>query len=97
LAVPPSQGVDIVWTRAGNAQLHEPFMVHYGDAGRFNAVRFDLASKEISMDAVSGEGTIAFPGEIAGATIDGKEYDAFKGNLLKTQKGTHGYSVRLIS
>jgi hypothetical protein len=95
--VAPSQGVDIVWTRVGSAQLHEPLIVHYGDAGRFNAVRFDLAGREISMDAVSGEGTIAFPGDIAGVTIDGKEYDdAFKGNLLKTRKGTHSYSVRLM-
>jgi hypothetical protein len=69
-------------------------MVHYDDAGRFNAVKFDLGNREISMDAVSGEGTIAFPGDIAGATQDGNDYIEFKGNVLKTQQGTHSYSVR---
>lgn len=95
--IAPSQGVDIVWARVGNAQLHEPLMVHYDDAGRFNAVKFDLASREITMDSVSGEGTVAFPSDIAEAAMNGNEYSAFKGNVLKTQKGAHSYSVRLIS
>lgn len=94
--IAPSHGVHIVWARVGSAQLYEPLIVHYDDAGRFNAVKFDLGKKEIVMDAVSGMGTIAFPGNIAWATIDGNEYQAFEGNVLKTQEGTHGYSVRLI-
>ena len=93
--IAPSDSVDIVWTRVGSARLQEPLMVHYDDAGRFNAMTFDLGNREISMDAVSGEGTIAFPGDIAGATQNGNDYRAFKGNVLKTQEGTHSYSVRL--
>ena len=71
--IAPSDGVDIVWTRVGSARLQEPLMVYYDDAGRFNAVKFDLGNREISMDDVSGQGTIAFPGDIAGATQDGKD------------------------
>ncbi len=93
--IAPSDGVDIVWTRVGSARLQEPLMVYYDDAGRFNAVKFDLGNREIFMDNVIGKGTIAFPGDIAGATQDAKDYKAFKRNVLKTQEGTHSYSVRL--
>jgi hypothetical protein len=83
--IAPSDGVDIVWARVGSARLQEPLMVYYDDAGRSNAVKFDLGNREISMDTVSGKGTIAFPSDIAGATQDGSNYIAFKGNVLKTQ------------
>lgn len=93
--IAPSDGVDIAWTRIGNARLQEPLMKHYDDAGRLNSVKFDLGTMEISIDAVSGEATTAFPCDIAGATQDGNDCRAFKGNVLKTQEGTHSFSVRL--
>ena len=92
----PSNSVNIVWTKIGNFEITEPFIVNFNEPGRFNAISFDHKEKSIFFEAVENEGTITFSGEIKSALVDGGNYSNFSGNTLNTLEGKHNYKVTLV-
>ena len=92
----PSNSVNIVWTKIGNFEITEPFIVTMGDSGRFNAISFDHAEKSIFFEIVENEGTITFSGEIKNVIVDGGNYSNFSGKTLNTLEGKHNYKVTLV-
>jgi len=92
----PSNSVNIVWTKIGNFEITEPFIVTMGDSGRFNAISFDHAEKSIFFEIVENEGTITFSGEIKSVLVDGGNYSNFSGKTLNTLEGKHNYKVTLV-
>ena len=92
----PSNSVNIVWTKIGNFEITEPFIVTIGDSGRFNAISFDHREKSIFFEIVENEGTITFSGEIKNVIVDGGNYSNFSGKTLNTLEGKHNYKVTLM-
>ena len=92
----PSDNVNVVWTKIGNFEIMEPFIVHFNEPGRFNAIDFDYKEKSIFFEIVQNEGTITFSGAIKSVLVDGGSYSNFSGKTLNTLEGKHNYKVTLV-
>ena len=92
----PSDNVKIVWTKIGNFEITEPFIVHFNEPGRFNAIKFDYEEKSIFFETIENSGTVTFSGAISSVLADGQNYFDFNENTLNTLKGKHNYKVTLI-
>ena len=92
----PSDNVKIVWTKIGNFEIAEPFMVHFNDPGRFNAIKFDYNEKSIFFETIENSGTVTFSGAIKSVLVDGKNFSNFNEKTLNTLEGKHSYKVTLI-
>jgi len=92
----PSDNVKIVWTKIGNFEITEPFIVHFNEPGRFNAIKFDYEEKSIFFETIENEGTVTFSGEIKSVLADDQNYSNFNENTLNTLEGKHNYKVTLI-
>jgi hypothetical protein len=92
----PSDNVKIVWTKIGNFEITEPFIVHFNDPGRFNAIKFDYGEKSIFFETIENEGTVTFSGAIKSVLVDGQNYSNFNEKTLNTLEGKHNYKVTLI-
>jgi hypothetical protein len=92
----PSDNVKIVWTKIGNFEITEPFTVHFNEAGRFNAIKFDYEQKSIFFETIENSGTVTFSGAINSVLADGQNYFDFDENTLNTLEGKHSYKVTLI-
>jgi hypothetical protein len=92
----PSDNVKIVWTKIGNFEITEPFTVHFNEAGRFNAIKFDYEQKSIFFETIENSGTVTFSGAINSVLADGQNYFDFDENTLNTLEGRHSYKVTLI-
>ena len=92
----PSDNVKIVWTKIGNFEITEPFVVHFNEPGRFNAISFDYKEKSIFFETIENHGTITFSGVIKNVLVDDQNYSNFNGKILNTLEGKHSYKVTLI-
>ena len=92
----PSDNVNIVWTKIGNFEIMEPFIVHFNEPGRFNAINFDYREKSIFFEIIENQGTVTFSGVIKNVLVDGQNYSNFNGNILNTLEGRHNYKVTLV-
>ena len=92
----PSNSVNIVWTKIGNFEITEPFIVNFNEPGRFNAISFDYTEKSIFFEAIENEGTITFSGKIKSVLVDGGNYSNFSGKTLNTLEGKYNYKVTLV-
>jgi len=92
----PSDNVNIVWTKIGNFEITEPFIVHFNEPGRFNAIDFDYNDKSIFFETIENEGTVTFSGVIKNVLVDDQRYSNFNGNTLNTLEGNHSYKVTLV-
>ena len=92
----PSDNVNVVWTKIGNFEITEPFVVHFNEPGRFNAINFDYKSKSIFFEIIENQGTITFSGAIKSVLVDGENYSNFSGKILNTLEGKHNYKVTLV-
>jgi len=92
----PSDNVKIVWIKIGNFEITEPFIVHFNEPGRFNAIKFDYEEKSIFFETIENEGAITFSGAINSVLADGQNYSNFNKNTLNTLEGRHNYKVTLI-
>ena len=92
----PSDNVKIVWTKIGNFEIAEPFIVHFNDPGRFNAIKFDYNEKSIFFETIENSGTVTFSGAINNVLVDGQNYFDFDENTLSTLEGRHNYKVTLV-
>ena len=96
LTFAPSDNVKIVWTKIGNFEITEPFIVHFNEPGRFNAIKFDYEEKSIFFEIIENEGTVTFSGAIKSVLSDGQNYSNFNENTLNTLEGKHNYKVTLM-
>jgi len=92
----PSDNVKIVWTKIGNFEITEPFIVHFNEPGRFNAIEFDYNEKSIFFETIENEGTVTFSGAIKSVLADGQNFSNFNEKTLNTLEGKHSYKVTLI-
>ena len=92
----PSDNVNVVWTKIGNFEITEPFVVHFNEPGRFNAINFDYKEKSIFFEIIENQGTITFSGAIKSALVHGENYSNFSGKILNTLEGKHNYKVTLV-
>ena len=92
----PSDSVNIVWTKIGNFEITQPFIVHFNEPGRFNAINFDYREKSIFFEIIENQGTITFSGAIKNVLVDSQNYSNFNGNTLNTLEGRHNYKVTLV-
>ena len=91
LLMVPSSGVNITWFENHN---HVPIPPRYLTAPLFNKVHLEFASKNITLDNVTGAGNITFGvKKITSAKKDGTTYTDFSGNVLTTVSGSHSYTV----
>jgi len=84
LSFVPSDNVKIVWTKIGNFEITEPFIVHFNEPGRFNAIKFDYEEKSIFFETIENSGTVTFSGAINSVLADGQNYFDFDENTLNT-------------
>ena len=96
LSFVPSDDVKIVWTKIGNFEITEPFVVHFNEPGRFNAISFDYKEKSIFFETIENHGTVTFSGVIKNVLVDDQNYSNFNGNILNTLEGKHSYKVTLV-
>ena len=96
LSFVPSDNVKVVWTKIGNFELTEPFIVHFNEPGRFNAIKFDYNEKSIFFETIENEGTVTFSSGIKNVLVDGQNYSNFNEKTLNTLKGKHDYKVTLV-
>ena len=92
----PSDGVKIVWTKIGNFEITEPFVVHFNEPGRFNSIDFDYNDKSIFFETIENHGTVTFSGVIKNVLVDDQNYSNFNGKVLNTLEGKHSYKVTLV-
>ena len=92
----PSDNVKITWTKIGNFELTEPFIVHFNEPGRFNAIKFDLNEKSIFFETIENQGTVTFASSINSVLVDGHSYSNFNESTLNTLEGKHSYKVTLV-
>ena len=92
----PSDDVKIVWTKIGNFEIMQPFIVYFNEPGRFNAINFDYKEKSIFFETIENNGTITFSGVIKNVLVDGQNYSNFNGKILNTLEGKHNYKVTLV-
>jgi len=97
LSFVPSDNVKIVWTKIGNFEITEPFIVNFNEPGRFNAIKFDYNEKSIFFETIENEGIVTFSGAINSVLVDGQNYSDFKGNTVNTLEGKHSYKVTLMN
>ena len=97
LSFVPSDNVKIVWTKIGNFEITEPFIVTFNEPGRFNAIKFDYNQKSIMFETIENRGTVTFSGSINHVLVDGESYSDFKENTLNTLEGRHTYKVTLLN
>ena len=97
LSFVPSDNVKIVWTKIGNFEITEPFIVTFNEPGRFNAIKFDYNQKSIMFETIENRGTVTFSGSINNVLVDGESYSDFKENTLNTLEGRHTYKVTLLN
>ena len=97
LSFVPSDNVKIVWTKIGNFEITEPFVVNFNEPGRFNAIKFDYNQKSIMFETIENRGTVTFSGSINHVLVDGEKYSDFKENTLNTLEGRHTYKVTLLN
>jgi len=91
----PLDEVQIIWTKIGNYEITEPFIITFHDPGRFNSIDFDYKSKSIFFHTVYNSGQIIFADEIQSVLVDGDEYSNFDSHTLNTLDGKHSYHVFL--
>jgi hypothetical protein len=96
LSFVPSDNVKIVWTKIGNFEITEPFIVHFNEPGRFNAITFDYEEKSIFFETIENSGTVTFSGAISSVLADDQNYFDFNENTLNTLEGKHNYKVTLM-
>jgi len=96
LSFVPSDNVKIVWTKIGNFEITEPFIVYFNEPGRFNAISFDYNEKSIFFETIENEGTVTFSGAIKSVLVDGKNFSNFNEKTLNTLEGKHSYKVTLM-
>jgi len=96
LSFVPSDNVKIVWTKIGNFEITEPFIVYFNEPGRFNAISFDYNEKSIFFETIENEGTVTFSGAIKNVLVDGKNFSNFNEKTLNTLEGKHSYKVTLM-
>ena len=96
LSFVPSDNVKIVWTKIGNFEIAEPFIVYFNDPGRFNAISFDYNKKSIFFETIENKGTVTFSGAIKSVLVDGQNYSNFNEKTLNTLEGKHNYKVTLM-
>ena len=92
----PSDNVKIVWTKIGNFEIAEPFIVHFNDPGRFNAIKFDYNEKSIFFETIENDGTVTFSSPINNVLVDGQNYFDFDENTLSTLEGRHNDKVTQV-
>jgi len=92
----PSDNVNIVWTKIGNFEITEPFVVYFNEPGRFNAISFDYKEKSIFFETIENHGTVTFSGVIKNVLVDDQNYSNFNGKVLNTLEGKHSYKVTLV-
>ena len=92
----PSDNVNIIWTKIGNFELNQPFIVHFNEPGRFNAISFDYDTKSIFFETIENRGTVTFSDVIKNVLVDGQSYTNFNGKTLNTLEGKHNYKVTLV-
>ena len=92
----PSDNVKIVWTKIGNFEITEPFIVHFNEPGRFNAISFDYNEKSIFFETIENEGTVTFSGAIKSVLVDGKNFLILTKRRCNTLEGKHSYKVTLM-
>jgi len=92
----PSDNVNIVWTKIGNFEITEPFIVHFNEPGRFNAIKFDYGEKSIFFEIIENKGTVTFSGAISSVLADDQNYFNINENTLNTLEGKHNYKVTLM-
>ena len=92
----PSEKVNIVWTKIGKFEITEPFIVHFNEPGRFNAINFDYKEKSIFFETIENEGTVTFSGAIKSVLVDDQIYFNFNEETLNTLEGKHNYKVTLM-
>jgi len=92
----PSNNVKIVWTKIGNFEITEPFIVYFNEPGRFNTIIFDYNEKSIFFETIENEGTVTFSGAIKSVLVDDQSYSNFNGKILNTLGGKHSYKVTLV-
>jgi len=92
----PSDNVKIVWTKIGNFEITQPFVVHFNEPGRFNSIDFDYNDKSIFFETIENHGTVTFSGVIKNVLVDDQNYSNFNGNTLNTLEGKHSYKVTLV-
>ena len=92
----PSDNVKIVWTKIGNFEITEPFVVHFNEPGRFNSIDFDYNDKSIFFETIENHGTVTFSGVIKNVLVDDQNYSNFNGKILSTLEGKHSYKVTLV-
>jgi hypothetical protein len=92
----PSDNVKIVWTKIGNFEITEPFVVYFNEPGRFNAISFDYKEKSIFFETIENHGTVTFSGVIKNVLVDDQNYSNFNGKVLNTLEGKHSYKVTLV-
>jgi len=92
----PSDNVKIVWTKIGNFEITEPFIVHFNEPGRFNAINFDYEEKSIFFETIENHGTVTFSGVIKNVLVDDQNYSNFNGKVLNTLEGKYSYKVTLV-
>ena len=97
LSFVPSDNVKIVWTKIGNFEITEPFIVNFNEPGRFNAIKFDYNEKSIFFETIENEGIVTFSGAINSVLVDGQNYSDFKENTVNTLEGRHSYKVTLMN
>ena len=92
----PSDNVKIVWTKIGNFEITEPFVVYFNEPGRFNAISFDYKEKSIFFETIENQGTVTFASSINSVLVDGQSYSNFNESTLNTLEGKHSYKVTLV-
>ena len=92
----PSENVNIVWTKIGNFEIMEPFIVHFNEPGRFNAINFNYEDRSIFFETIENQGTVTFSAVIKSVLVDDQNYSNFSGKTLNTLKGEHSYKVTLV-
>jgi len=92
----PSDDVKIVWTKIGNFEITEPFIVYFNEPGRFNTISFDYKEKSIFFETIENEGTVTFSGAIKSVLVDDQIYSNFNEKILNTLGGKHSYKVTLV-
>jgi len=92
----PSDGVKIVWTKIGNFEITEPFLVYLNEPRRIYSIDLDYNDKSIFFETIENHGTVTFSGVIKNVLVDDQNYSNFNGKTLNTLEGKHSYKVTLV-
>lgn len=90
----PSSSVNITWYEINNENMYEPWSsIAYDYHGWYDKVHFNHELRRITLDEVSGDGTINFTEPIILVYMDGSNYTDFSGSAMNTTSGTHSYII----